>query len=234
MPLILCIETATAVCSVSLVKNGQIAAIKQTDQKNAHSSVLNLYIEELMNESGYNYTDLDAVAVSKGPGSYTGLRIGVSTAKGLCYALGIPAIAPGTLLCMASGFIADKTEPDENTLLCPMIDARRMEVFSAVYDKHLNPLVPVDAVIVDEDAFSNLPENARVFYFGDGAEKCREILSKRPNWQYMPRFFNSAAHMAQLATAYYDASQFEDVAYFEPFYLKDFIAGKPRVKGLYD
>ena len=232
MPLILCIETATAACSVALVKNGELFAIKHSSRKNAHSAVLNLFIDELISESGLVYSSLDAVAVSKGPGSYTGLRIGVSTAKGLCYALDIPVMAPGTLLCMASGLLPEHQELPENALLAPMIDARRMEVFAAVYDHKLACLNPADAVIVDDEAFNNLPEDRPVYFFGDGAEKCRETLSKRSNWHYIPGFVNSAAHMAGIATEYYQASRFENLAYFEPFYLKDFIAGKPVVKGL--
>jgi tRNA threonylcarbamoyladenosine biosynthesis protein TsaB len=232
MSLILCIETATAACSVALIKNGTLVERRHTDRKNAHSTVLNLFIDELINFAGFKYSDLDAVAVSKGPGSYTGLRIGVSTAKGLCYALDIPVIAPDTLLCMASGFLSEHNDLPDNALLCPMIDARRMEVFSAVYDKNLRVVTPVNAVVVDESAFTNILSDRPVYYFGDGAEKCREVLSKRSNWKLNEGFVNSATHMAQLASESYKDSKFEDVAYFEPFYLKDFVAGKPNVKGL--
>lgn len=232
MSLILCIETATAACSVALIKSGALVERRHTNRKNAHSTVLNLYIDELINSSGFNYSDLNAIAVSKGPGSYTGLRIGVSTAKGLCYALDIPLIAPDTLFCMASGFLSEHNDLPESALLCPMIDARRMEVFATVYAKNLQAVLPVDAVIVDENAFSNLPPDQAVYYFGDGAEKCKEVLSARPNWIFYPGFINSATHMAGLATDYFNAAHFENLAYFEPFYLKDFVAGKPNVKGL--
>lgn len=232
MALILCVETATAICSVALVEEGKLIATKQTDQNNSHSRVLNLFIDELMMASGFDYSDLDAVAVSRGPGSYTGLRIGVSAAKGLCYALDIPVIAPGTLLCMASGFLSEHNDLPVNALLCPMIDARRMEVFTAVYDTNLNQVLPVDAMIIEESAFNDLQPGPQVFYFGDGAKKCRDVFSKRSNWSLHEGFKNSASHMAQLASEYYLASKFEDVAYFEPFYLKDFVAGKPNVKGL--
>jgi tRNA threonylcarbamoyladenosine biosynthesis protein TsaB len=233
MPLILCIETATPACSVALVNNGAIVSTRHSNKKNAHSTILNLFIDEMMAEAGHGFSSLDAVAVSKGPGSYTGLRIGVSTAKGLCYALDIPVIAPDTLLCMASGFLGANQNPDPDALLCPMIDARRMEVFSAIYDANLEPILPVDAVIVDENAFANLPAERPVYFFGDGAAKCMEVLSQRSNWNYVPGFVNSAAHMAAIAGNFFAASRFEDVAYFEPFYLKDFVAGKPKVKGLY-
>jgi len=232
MSLILCIETATAACSVALIKSGALVESRHTDRKNAHSTVLNLFIDELLDSTGFNYSDLDAIAVSKGPGSYTGLRIGVSTAKGLCYALDKPLIAPDTLLCMASGFLSEHDDLPENALLCPMIDARRMEVFAAVYNTNLQSIVPVDAVIVDENAFPGLPPDQTVYYFGDGAEKCKEVLSARPNRIFYPGFINSATHMASLASDYFNAARFENVAYFEPFYLKDFVAGKPNVKGL--
>lgn len=233
MPQILCIETATAACSVALINDGSIISLRHSEKTNAHSTVLNLFIDEVMVEAGIRYSELNAVAVSKGPGSYTGLRIGVSTAKGLCYALDKPAIAPETMLCMASGFVSENPDLPENALLCPMIDARRMEVFTAVYDTNLEPINPIDAVIIGQETFSDLPPDRPVYYFGDGAEKCHDILKERPNWKYHQGFVNSAAHMAQLVTNLYKDSRFEDVAYFEPFYLKDFIAGKPKVKGLY-
>jgi tRNA threonylcarbamoyladenosine biosynthesis protein TsaB len=232
MSLILCIETATTACSVALIKNGALIDIRHSEEKNAHSTILNLLINELLASSGFQFSDLNAVAVSKGPGSYTGLRIGVSTAKGLCYALDIPVMAPDTLVCMAAGFVNAHPGLPENALLCPMIDARRMEVFAAVYDVNLKPVIPVDAVIVDEHAFSGLTENRPVYYFGDGAEKCLDTLKQRPDWNFILGFINSASHMASLAANFYESGNFEDVAYFEPFYLKDFVAGKPVVKGL--
>lgn len=232
MPVILCIETATAACSVALSHNGILSGHRLSLVKNAHSKILNILIDELLQEAHLKYSDLDAVAVSKGPGSYTGLRIGVSTAKGLCYALDIPLIAPDTLFCMAAGFLASNTSLPDNALLCPMIDARRMEVFTAVYDKTISIVLPVDASIIDDGAFSELEAGRQVYYFGDGAEKCFPVLSVRPNWQFVAGFVNSASHMLKIAESCFHASRFEDVAYFEPWYLKDFIAGKPSVKGL--
>lgn len=232
MSLILCLETATGACSVALIKNGKLIESRHSDKKNSHSSILNILINEIITSTGIQLSDLRAIAVSKGPGSYTGLRIGVSTAKGLCYGLNIPAMAPDTLLCMASGFLSTHPVISEEALLCPMIDARRMEVFAAVYDLNLKAVTPVDAVIVDNEAFPGLDGGRPVYYFGDGAEKCFDTMSKRPNWHYSPGFVNSASHMASLASKYFKSGKFEDVAYFEPFYLKDFVARKPVVKGL--
>lgn len=232
MPLILCIETATAACSVALGRDGCPAGQRLSLEKNAHSKILNILIDELLQEANLKYSDLSAVAVSKGPGSYTGLRIGVSTAKGLCYALDIPLIAPDTLHCMAAGMIVSDFGLPDNALFCPMIDARRMEVFTAVYDKSLNIVIPVNATIVNHNAFADLDPERPVYYFGDGAEKCIPVLSAKPNWQFVQGFVNAASHMIPFAETCFHISHFEDVVYFEPWYLKDFIAGKPNVKGL--
>ncbi|MDP2423019.1 MAG: tRNA (adenosine(37)-N6)-threonylcarbamoyltransferase complex dimerization subunit type 1 TsaB [Bacteroidales bacterium] len=234
MALILCIETTTAVCSAALVEGCQVLAIRESDQKNVHSARLNFFIEELFNDTGLNYKALDAVAVSMGPGSYTGLRIGVSTAKGICYAVDKPLIALETLRCMAAGFIAGNHVLPHHTILCPMIDARRMEMFTAAYDLNLDEVQPVSAEIIDIDTFAALLADHPVYFFGDGAAKCREILSHHINAAYIDSFTNSASHMAVLANIKFRERQFEDTAYFEPFYLKDFIAGKPNVKGLFE
>src|SRR5471030_2964914 len=155
--MILQIETATTVCSVALSKDGVVLAVKQMDQRNIHAEVITLYIEELLTTTGTKYSDLDAIAVSCGPGSYTGLRIGVSTAKGLCYALDKPLIAVETLKAMADGMMAQlKDQLAENTLLCPMIDARRMEVFTAVFNNKSEQVTPTAELIVDADSFAEL------------------------------------------------------------------------------
>lgn len=223
--MILQIETATTSCSVALVQQGRVLGIKQLNQRNVHAEVITLFIESVLADAGVKYHDLDAVAVSSGPGSYTGLRIGVSTAKGLCYALSKPLISVETLKAMADGMterLADKLTAA--TLLCPMIDARRMEVFSAMFDIQGNKVMPTAAVIVDADSFAELLDRHPIVFFGDGADKCRETLT-HPNARFVAGFTNSATHLSRAAQIKFDAKDFEDVAYFEPYYLKDFIAG---------
>lgn len=244
MALILCLETATGVCSVALSRDGKPAALRETVTPNAHSAMLTTFIEEVVRETGILFSQIDAVAVSKGPGSYTGLRIGVAAAKGLCYALGKPLIAVGTLEGMAGGMEAT-SDPDPSPtppLLvgegqgvgynCPMIDARRMEVYCAIYDAQGREVRPVSAEIIDEGSFAEYLARGVVTFAGDGAAKCREVLGKHPNARFLDGFGASAAYMTALAEARFNAGRFEDLAYFEPFYLKDFVAGKPRVKGL--
>ncbi|KAF0201150.1 MAG: hypothetical protein FD170_2916 [Bacteroidetes bacterium] len=232
MSIILNIETATPVCSIALSDNNQILALRETSEKNSHSQVVAVFIDEMLKDCGLKPTDLDAVAVSKGPGSYTGLRIGVSTAKGICYALGKPLISVGTLKAMAFG-MAQKFKNPGNlpVLFAPMIDARRMEVYTALYDQNLMVVKEVYAAIVDNDTFSDLIGSHIICFAGDGAEKCRETLN-HPNFRLLDDFTASAAYMKDFSAEKFNAGQFEDTAYFEPYYLKDFVAGPPRVKGL--
>jgi len=224
---ILQIETATTVCSVALAKDGHVLGFKQIDERNIHAEIITLFIDELITSAAMQYSDIDAVAVSSGPGSYTGLRIGVSTAKGLCFALGKPLIAIETLAAMAQGMI-DESNIDTKTLLCPMIDARRMEVYTALFDSAGNSIKNTTAEIIDEQSFYGLLQNNRVLFFGDGAEKCREVLSKNPNAQFVTGFVNSATYLTQKAAEKFANSDFEDVAYFEPYYLKDFLVTKRK------
>lgn len=223
MALILLIETATSVCSVALSRDGQVVSYREVNEPNVHASRLTLFIQAVMKEAKVKYRDLNAVAVSKGPGSYTGLRIGVSTAKGLCFALGIPLIAVDTLYAMASGFL-QASDPAEQLRLCPMIDARRMEVYMAVFRSGMEMLEPVQARILDEQTFAEYPE---IVLFGDGAEKCRALFAAYPNIR-IAGFENSARHLSIPAFQKFEEKEFEDVAYFEPFYLKDFVAGKQK------
>lgn len=200
-------------------------AIKELNERNIHAEVITVFIEELFNAAGKTYQNLDAVAVSSGPGSYTGLRIGVSTAKGLCFALDKPLIGVETMQAMADGMAA-KLTADSTTLLCPMIDARRMEVYTALFDVKGNRIKPTSAEIIDEHSLADVLKDHQVLFFGDGAEKCKEFLGRYPNARFDGDFINSATHLAATAQQKFDAAAFEDIAYFEPFYLKDFIAGK--------
>ena len=202
--------------------------------------MLTTFIEEVLNEEGIRPADLDAVAVSMGPGSYTGLRIGVASAKGLCYAIERPLIAVPTLEAMALGMEVqmtnDKLQTQENKhdiLFCPMIDARRMEVYSALYDASLKEVRPVAAEIIDDLSFSGYFANHRIVFGGEGAAKCLPLLGGQPNALFLENFSASARFLVPLAQERFLRSRFEDLAYFEPFYLKDFVAGKPRVKGLH-
>jgi len=236
---ILNIETSTRVCSVALAIDGKLTAIQEANTENSHARQITVFAEQLMYQAKMTFQDLDAIAVSKGPGSYTGLRIGVSTAKGFCYSLDKPLISVGTLRSLANGMIlkfkAEGKNPD-NFLFCPMIDARRMEVFSAVYDALLNEVREIRAEIIDENAFADFfKQDKTLVFMGDGAEKCKTILQKAsPKALFREEFLASAAYMAPLAEDKFRSGKFEDTAYFEPFYLKDFIAGIPRVKGLRD
>lgn len=226
MTYILQIETATTVCSVALAKDGETLAVKQINERNIHAEVITLFINGLLKEAGINYDQLDAIAVSSGPGSYTGLRIGVSTAKGLCFSLDKPLIAIETLEAMANGAIAELTPADQDMLLCPMIDARRMEVYTAVFDIAGKRVKPTTAEIIDENSFFSLLKEQTILFFGDGASKCRAVLGVNDNARFLANFDNSAAYLTQKAFEKFSAQEFEDVAYFEPYYLKDFIAGK--------
>ena len=231
MATILNIETATAVCSVALAVDGKVVAIEESHTKNSHAELITLFCEAVVKETGITFQDLDAVAVSKGPGSYTGLRIGVSTAKGYCFAIDKPLISVGTLEAMAAGMITNESNP-KDFLYCPMIDARRMEVYAAFFDSELNEIKATEAVIVDEHSFGELLSSNKIIFAGDGAPKCKEVLSHQPNAFFEEGFNPSAAFMAKLSEKKFKQKDFEDVAYFEPFYLKDFVAGIPRVKGL--
>jgi tRNA threonylcarbamoyladenosine biosynthesis protein TsaB len=227
--MILQIETATTSCSVALTQGGNLLATKTLNQRNVHAEVLTLFIQDVFKQAGKQYVDMDAVAVSSGPGSYTGLRIGVSTAKGLCYALDKPLIAVETLKAMADGMTARlKDQVATNNLLCPMIDARRMEVFTAMFDINGNKVVPTAAEIIDESSFADLLTDHKIYFFGDGADKCRETLT-HPNAIFIEGYANEALDMTTAALEKFNNKDFEDVAYFEPYYLKEFIAGVKKV-----
>lgn len=234
MALLLCIETATRVCSVSLSRDADLLAIRESEDPNVHAAMLTVFIDEMSRQANISLSELDAVAVSMGPGSYTGLRIGVAAAKGLCYALNKPLIAVSTLQAMACG-MKDKVlaeYPQSHLLFCPMIDARRMEVYCGFYTQENHEIREVRAEIVEEHSFSEFLETHPVVFGGDGAEKCKPILGNHPNANFLANFAASAKFMGLIAMDKFNRKSFENLAYFEPFYLKDFVAGKPHVKGL--
>lgn len=234
--MILCIETSTAVCSVALVDKGDVIAMRESLDGQNHAEKITVFIDEMMKEARISYKELDAVAVSMGPGSYTGLRIGVSTAKGFCYAMEKPLIAVDTLAAMANGFISQQTtdngQQTPSNIFCPMIDARRMEVYSAFFNEKLERISETEALIIDENSFSDLKENHHLYLFGDGADKLVSLFENDENITVVEKFHCSAAYMATLAEESFIKKDFVDVAYFEPFYLKNFVPGIPKVKGL--
>lgn len=232
---LLLLETATPRCSVALSNDAVPVAELHSDQPNAHSSQLHLLIRQILTENALTPSDLDAVCVSSGPGSYTGLRIGTSTAKGLAYALDIPLLAVPTPQSMAARYI--HLHPDFDGLLCPMLDARRMECYTAFYrpSSDESPVFEeraVSADVIEPHCYDSYLDNSQVVFFGDGAEKTRPILSTHPNARFDPSFSISAEGLAPLAWYRLRQHYVEDVAYFEPFYLKDFIAKKSVVRGL--
>jgi tRNA threonylcarbamoyladenosine biosynthesis protein TsaB len=225
-PLILHIETSTELCSVALSHGNRCLSVRENSEGRNHATMLTPFIDDLLNESNVSTHQLDAITVSSGPGSYTGLRIGLSTAKGLCYGGNIPLIAISTLQTMSLGFVQQHNVP-ASTLLCPMIDARRMEVYTALYDKDGRQVKNISAEIITEQSFALWLETYQIFFFGNGAAKCRTTLT-HPNAVIPEDFVHSARYMIQPALQAYSEKQFEDTAYFEPFYLKDFIAGPKK------
>ena len=228
MALILGIETGTDICSVSLSQDDRLIALRESGDDRDHSRKLAQYIDEILRVNEFSPDELDAVAVGKGPGSYTGLRIGVSTAKGLCYALGIPLVAVGSLEALAYVAAEDyqagilDVEEWNDALLCPMIDARRMEVYAQVFDSRIDPLTEVGAHIITKESFPDMIGKGREFIiFGNGAAKCIDILPKT-GVSYMD-VVPSARGLVKPASDAFKAGRFEDIAYFEPFYLKDFV-----------
>lgn len=213
------IETSTEICSVALSVNGKTVWHKENYDGMSHSISLAKFIEEMMVYAKSEALKIDGVAVSCGPGSYTGLRIGVSTTKGLCYGLDVPLISVNTLEIMANHVLKNNAV-DANTLLCPMIDARRMEVYTAFYDKSLNQKRETSADIIDESSYSDITSD--VLFFGNGASKCQSVL--RGNFKLIENVVPLATDMVELSHKAFDEKKFQDVAYFEPFYLKEFVA----------
>jgi len=231
LPLILHIESSTLTCSVALAADGALLALRETHGISySHAEKLTVFIQEVLRDAGITAKELDAVCVASGPGSYTGLRIGVSAAKGLCYAMDIPLLSVNALQSLALRAIALLPEEERHGLrtIRPMIDARRMEVYTAAFDMQGHPLTDIAAVIVDHDGFGDELTTGPVLFVGDGAQKCREVLA-HPNARFRADILPSAQGMFALAEWKLAAGEVEDVAYFEPFYLKSFVAGKKAV-----
>jgi len=227
MALILNIETSETICSVALAKDEKLLSIKESTEERSHAKLVTIFIEDIFKNSNYSLQDLDAISVTKGPGSYTGLRIGVSTAKGLCYGLDIPLISVGTLTALANATI--RTNKYNNHKFCPMIDARRMEVYSAIYNYDLSKIKDVSADILTEDSYSDFLKKDKIVFVGSGSAKFNEILNS-PNAIFDSEIVPSAKNMIEVSYQKFIDKNFEDVAYFEPYYLKDFIAIKPKNK----
>lgn len=225
MALILNIETATVLCSVALSKNGKILLQREIAEEKSHAGSLSVFIQDILKEAEITVNDLSAVAVGKGPGSYTGLRIGVSVAKGICYGSGVPLIAVSTLHVLFSD--AMQKIRDHAMIYCPMIDARRMEVFCCLLDGAGKEILPVSAMIIGDDSFKSYLSHHRLVFFGPGMEKCRKVLVHN-NAVFLPDVLPHASAMAVLSEEKFEKGLFEDIAYFEPFYLKDFVATVPK------
>lgn len=219
MAIILNLETATTNCSVSLARNGEILVMKEHNTPNySHSEQLHVFIQEVLKDASFSTADLDAIAVSKGPGSYTGLRIGVSAAKGLCFSLDIPLISVPTLSSMVQQVLDSNTD-----FIVPVLDARRMEVYSSVYNSSLKEVRETRAEIVDEWSFQEFIEKGSVLIIGSGAEKCKKPLEKQKMVNFDTTIVPSAREMGRLSYEKFISKDFEEVAYFEPYYLKDFL-----------
>ena len=225
MSLILCIETGTDICSVGIARDGELVSLRESDEGRDHAKKVGVFVDELLRETGITPDELDAVAVGKGPGSYTGLRIGVSFAKGLCYGLNIPLLAVGSLDALTQVAMEDyeagifDVDGWDDALLCPMVDARRMEVYTRLYTSTGEPLSDVKAEVVDETTFADVRRDKQLVIFGNGAAKCCEAMPAATFVEVAP----SARGLARLAERRLQAGQTEDIAYFEPIYLKDFV-----------
>lgn len=227
MERILHIETATDICSVCIAEEGKVTAVRETGESRSHASVLTVFVEELMQERSLKISDFDAIAVSMGPGSFTGLRIGVTVAKGFCYGASLPLIAVPTLESMFRGFLQLNHSFDVNDLFIPMIDARRMEVYTAVFNNMGEILKPTSAMIIDNNSFSDLIADHTLHFFGTGANKLTETIVN-PNADFTRNFHISSVFMTDIALEKFHKKDFEDAAYFEPYYLKDFITTIPK------
>lgn len=228
MSRIILIETSTSLCSTALVEDGKVVCERISDEPRAHASKTALFVSEMLSEKGLKVSDCDAVAVSKGPGSYTGLRVGVSTAKGLCFGAGIPMISVGTLDTLVWQALDGNMLPEGCRHIIPMIDARRMEVYTGIFTPDGKQISPTVAQIIDADSFKDQLAEGPVLFIGDGADKCKDTLTS-PNAHFI-QCCPKAASMMHPAIDALVAKRFEDVAYFEPFYLKEFITTVSKKK----
>lgn len=225
MSLILCIETGTDICSVGIARDGELMSLRESDQGRDHAKQVAVFVDELLRETDVKPDELDAVAVGMGPGSYTGLRIGVSFAKGLCYGLNIPLLAVGSLEALTDVAIKDyeagiiQVEGWDEAFLCPMVDARRMEVYTQIFNSRCEAQSEVSAEIITEDSFSQWRAKGKLVIFGNGAAKCQEMLPDAIYIDVAP----SARGLTRIAHQLFEAGKTVDIAYFEPFYLKDFV-----------
>ncbi|MFD1001806.1 tRNA (adenosine(37)-N6)-threonylcarbamoyltransferase complex dimerization subunit type 1 TsaB [Ohtaekwangia kribbensis] len=227
MALILSLETSTTVCSVALHNNGKLVASAEMHKEQSHASKLAVLIDQVVKLADIPMSAIQAIAVSEGPGSYTGLRIGVSTAKGLCFALGIPLLSVSTLSLLAKQ-IQLKAILD-NAWLCPMIDARRMEVYCQIFDSEINVLRPIEAKVIDEESFRESLSDHKIIFFGDGAAKCKSVIT-HSNAFFISDIVPSAKELGFLASEKFSRNEFENLVTFEPFYLKEFLIKKPADK----
>lgn len=227
MAFILCIETATEVCSVALFNKYELLVLNEINEGNMHASALTGLIEKTLKEAGLTLNQLDAICVSKGPGSYTGLRVGVSTAKGLCFGLNIPLLAVNTLQSMAGVYMHQT--PNNVQAICAMIDARRMEVYAAIYNSNLEEINPTQAIVIDAYSFEEQLNQGQIIFIGNGAAKCKSTIT-HANAVFVEEITCSALGLGKPAYQMFLENKFEDTAYFEPFYLKDFVATIPKSK----
>jgi len=235
MAKLLLIETTGDICSVALANNGNILAVREDYERKSHAAVLTVLIHDLLAEASLKAKDLQAVCVSQGPGSYTGLRIGVSAAKGICYGAGLPLLAVNTLLAMSYGMRAERNNNPSSLpsgkpfLFCPMTDARRMEVYTALLNETMEYVFETTALVLREDTFSDYLDRQPILFFGSGAEKASKLI-RHPNAFFRNDFRPRAVYLAEPAILEFEKNHFQDVAYFEPFYLKDFVATIPKKK----
>ena len=227
MERIILIETSTALCSTALAEDGAIVSYKESSAPKAHASLTAVFIQDMLSERGLTIADCDAVCVSMGPGSYTGLRVGVSTAKGLCFGSRKPLLAVGTLDTLAAQAYAEAETDGNYRFIIPMVDARRMEVYTAVFENGVQ-ITETAPAIIDENSFSDLLEQGPCLFIGDGAGKCADVI-KHPNARFLQCWPKASSMLAPAMKAYKE-KRFEDVAYFEPFYLKEFVATVSKKK----